>query len=628
MVQTPIYEFTINGSVIDHEDYVLQGTSITYTKDPSEGNRANIIVSKDLLNEQEVTKGQDIIIKRGLITANKYKFRGKIYDIVEKEGGDFELICYDRLYQFKQLFFRKSYDQNIDPQAGEISAIAKDIIENGGLSASVVDTGTSNSDILLKKYNSDLDSRRNRLKVLSKIVDYIFFDDYENNWIRFEPDGFVDYPNTLEVGDNVVTIPRWRENLTTMRNKLYVDGAFQEDTREETFSGDGSTTDFKVENIPETLEVTVGGVLQKLGIEGGSTTFDYSVDKELQTIIFESGSIPASGTDNIVVKYTVLIPYTSVGQDDASISQYGIIQEEPYNFSDIRTVEDADNRLEAILDKLKNGTSGTSFETTELDLRPGMKVDFIDINNPAKNDSYIVKEVTVNYPEPVDTVRIGTDDFNITELMDNINERLKVIEGRDSISSDILRILKNLSSDLKVESRYCVIEKLAIDGTTLYWDSIEQGNWDEYDWADEDDTYDDTRKVIIQGNNKYKEFIIDEDFVDTNTGVTVNTTNNQLEFVANGEIVLGPITKNVSLTSYTLTSGTITGDLTIEISGDGKNNWQTVSLGSNDNFNNFDSGEGVYIRITETSGTSTANLSSTTDGNGKFVTPAINCFVN
>ena len=64
---------------------------------------------------------------------------------------------------------------------GEGSAIAQNIIESGGLSASVVATGTASTDVVLDDFISDRQSRKNRLKILGSIYKYIFYDDYDND---------------------------------------------------------------------------------------------------------------------------------------------------------------------------------------------------------------------------------------------------------------------------------------------------------------------------------------------------------------------------------------------------------------------------------------------------------------
>ena len=76
------------------------------------------------------------------------------------------------------------------------------------------------------------------MKVLKRLVKYSMYYDYDNDWVRFEPDGFNTYPNTLTVGSNVYNVPFWKENINAMRNKIYVDG---DDT--------GFTTPHNISNI-------------------------------------------------------------------------------------------------------------------------------------------------------------------------------------------------------------------------------------------------------------------------------------------------------------------------------------------------------------------------------------------
>lgn len=69
----------------------------------------------------------------------------------------------------------------------------------------------------------------------------------------------------------------------------------------ETFDGNGTDTVFETKERPiraSSFTVKVGGVVQT---EGSSD--DFTIDLDLGLITFTSGSIPASGTDNIEIQY-------------------------------------------------------------------------------------------------------------------------------------------------------------------------------------------------------------------------------------------------------------------------------------------------------------------------------------
>ena len=134
----------------------------------------------------------------------------------------------------------------------------------------------------MDKFISNRQSRLNRLEVLNKIYGYTTKENYNAETIDFKPKGYNTFSTALVTGTNVWNVPVWSEDLSSMRNKIYVDGAFEEDTRIESFSGNASTATFTLTYTPETVECKVGGTLQKLGIPGGSATgYDFSVDREL-----------------------------------------------------------------------------------------------------------------------------------------------------------------------------------------------------------------------------------------------------------------------------------------------------------------------------------------------------------
>ena len=625
-----VWSFEIDGNEV--LSYVLEGTNITYKRRGIDGDLATITVEKSLLSINTITAGMSVVIRAGTVTADTVRFRGLITSIELNEEGDIDIVCHNNLYRLKYLLFSKSYDINIDPEAGEISAIAEDIITDGGLTASSVATGTDPGDIVVRKFISERKSRFDKLVVLAEQVNYNLFEDYQNNWIRFEPVGSNTFATNQVVGTNVYNVPDWQVDIMSMRNRVYVDGANEEDTREESFNGNGSKVTFQLTDTPETLEVTVGGVLQVLGVEGGSTTFDYTVDKDLKTITFESGSIPPSGTNNVVIKYTTLIPYTSVAQDDSSFDTYNIWKEENYNFDDIRTVEDADTRAAAILEQISRERVGTYLETEAYDIKAGMLVSVEDQNNTQYNGTYVVEEVVLQYPSPVVGIKIGTEVNDINELMMSYNDRLNILEGRRDLTNEILRQIFIQNYDTRHRMHYVKIGKYDVTTSDdLVWDDNNNGTWADdaetvgNDWADDtEDTF--SEDFIIQGHNKYNEFVHDEDFHDSvNSTATFNTSTKTISFTAGQVWQSLPISKGFTPTSFTMLLGVTTGTLLVEISADGGSTFQTVT-----NFNQstlFDSADnnGVIIRITENN-SSTASITNVS-ANGRPSQAAVYCYI-
>jgi hypothetical protein len=602
MVQFLYYKFEVGG--VDITSYVLENTQIIINRNAVNGNTANIYVSDTVDSVLTLTEGQVVNISRGTVTStDSYKFKGHVKKISSRENI-YLLECKDVMNQLKYNLFTKSYDINIDDEAGEVSAIFKDIVEQGGFSASVVDSGTATTDLTIEKFISRKQSRFNRMSILAQILNWFFYYDYDNDWIRFEPKGYVEFATTLTVGGNVYNIPKWTTDIENMRNKLTVEGAYELDTREETETGDDSTTEFSFTYPPETTDLTVDGVLQKRGIPNSSDPYDYVVDSELKTYTFKTA--PTSGQD-IVMKYTTRIPAPVTGSSTESIATYGLTQEDTYKFDDIVSVQDAETRLDQLLELLKDGIITTDLITDVYNINVGNAVNVVDPNRPSKSDQYIVQKVTINYPSNFDTISIGTIVFNVQDLFMTIQERLKALENPDTGLIEILRHILSLNHDVIFEKRYTKLQKREITGDSLIWGHPTLGIWGTNKWSSGLTEPLVTTK-LNQGNNIYKEYFYDDDFEGTGTA-TWNTSTKALEFTSGQTHITSVLSLGTTYTYATLTLGSLTGTVTCEISADGGDNWQTLTRGTRTSLTNSDE-TGVYLRFTE-SGNTTATITNT-----------------
>jgi len=463
------YSFILNGNEIGDptqsgSGYVLEGTKICRDRKGSSGNTADIFVSDDLFTDYSIIEGQEIVISRGETTAyEQYIFRGN-YKKSDIKDNRIILRCRDPLQKLKYDLFTYSYDKNIDSEAGEISAIFTDIAEDGGFTVSAVSTGTATTDIVLDKYISKDNTRLNRLDILAKIVNYFFYYDYDNSRIRFEPKGYETYTSPLIVGSNIYNTPKWIVDIEPMRNKIKVEGAYELDTREDTDTGDGIETTFEFTYTPETTDCTVNGVLQVRGIVGEPGAYDYTVDRENKTYTF---AVAPTNTHAIVMGYTTKLLMPVTDSSSTSIAKYGLTQEEKFKFKDIVTVDDAEKRIEQLLELLKDGVTNTTLETDEYDIKPGMKVDVEDPIRTFRNGNYIVSSVITNYPHPLEIVKVGSNEINISTILQTIDERIKAIVGDDYSLSEILRQIVSLFHTYTYR-RYSIETEMKVTGAAIY----------------------------------------------------------------------------------------------------------------------------------------------------------------
>lgn len=466
MVKNLIYSFLLDGAEV--QPFALRGTQIHLTRNSNNLDTAEIHLSTDVEGTKVPLEGQSIIISRGEVTATEqYRFRGNV-KMLQKKANKYVLTCKNEINKLKYDLFTKSYDRNIDPEQGELSAIFSDIGTNGGFVVDTEDSGTALGDLTVDKYISKRDSRLNRMNVIANILNWFFRQDYDTEKIRFEPKGYTTYPNTLTVGTNVYNIPKWKTNLEVMRNKITVEGAFEVDTRIESETGDNSTVTFFLKNVPETTDLTVDGVLKVQGVLGGSTDFDYTIDKELKSYTF---LVAPTGGQAIVMTYSTKIPRPVTGKDKPSIERTKLTQHESFTFKDVVTVDDAETRLSQLLELLKDGEVETELLTDEYDIQPGNVVPVVDSLNSIKNGNYVVFDIFINYPEVLDTIQVGSEKLKIEEIFQTIQERLKILEKDESAETEILRHVIKLAKDITFGN-----EDFKIETITKICDSFIMGH--------------------------------------------------------------------------------------------------------------------------------------------------------
>jgi len=449
MAEQLLYQYLLDS--VDITNYILSNSKIEIKTNNINPNEGNLYVAPSVTAVKTPAVGQSIVVSRGTVTAtDKVVFRGTVR-VLKSTGSNIRLDVADPLSLLKLSSLKKSYDINIDSQAGEYSAIFKDIVEDAGLTSSVVDSGTSSSDVIATKFICRGQTRLNRLQLIARILNWYFYYDYVNDWVRLQPKGNNVFGTTLTVGTNIYNIPIWEEDLEQVRNKITIEGVFSLDTREENETGDGSTATFNFTYVPEGTECTVAGTLVKRGVEGSDETFDYEVDREITppTYTFQSGSIPTGG-QAIVMKYNTKIPTPVTIKSDTSITLYGVTQEGIYSFQDTVTMNDAEVRATQLLSLLKDAPVMTNIITDEYDIEVGDQVTVSDSNNSKYDGNYIVLSRIINYPDPFDTLVVGNDRFQVEELIDTLNERIRALEIGDGGNQELLRSIIDFTKTLNL----------------------------------------------------------------------------------------------------------------------------------------------------------------------------------
>lgn len=293
---------------------------------------------------------------------------------------------------------------------------------------------------------------------------------------------------TLEKGVNLKKSNFWDDDKKLI-NKITVYGGSQEFSDEVERSGDGSTQEFEVEYTPVDAYVTVGGVTQKGYVKGmNKGEFDYKINGDEKKIVFEDGSIPTSGTDNIVIRYTYNVPIIATKKDDDSIDEYGLRE---YKIENPRIKDKESARLIA-KDMIANWKDpvvvGKGFITIQPELDIGETVNVIDPQYFSSTEVFSVDSIeTVFIGGKLSTVvGLSEDRQTVEEYISDLYERVNALEEKKRSSSDILSgIIEegDIHTTTDNPTDNLVIKVRSVSSNTLIWDNTALGYWDEQKWA-------------------------------------------------------------------------------------------------------------------------------------------------
>ncbi|KKL69885.1 hypothetical protein LCGC14_2110450, partial [marine sediment metagenome] len=466
--------------------------------------------------------GQTVSIWTGFTTStDKKEFEGFISDF-SPEGGIIRITCKDKMWDLVRKIVNNVY-LDTGPQAGQVSAIAQDLIETfGGLTASVVASGTAQGETI-KEFRCDQTDIYERLMALAKAVQYQVFYDAVNDTVHFEPRGFTVSGTTLTVGTEIIGLPKWENDTSMMVNRLRVDGAVQETDLRFPLSGTGEigvTADFTTTGItlpqtPESAKLTLDSVdppttIREGGGEDSSTSNFFFMDKENKKIK------PATGTtftdnDFAFVDYTWLAPAPVRERNQNSIDTFGLWDKE-ITLDDVQTIADAEARTAQILDRFS-----TPFLVGELlvrsvstiSLNVGDTVTIVDtLSKPNINQDLIITKQVIKYPGSNQELTVGDEALRMRDWQFNIEERLKRLEERNLKNQDLIGELFDSKNSLTPQPRYRRIftEAYNVGNNVMIWNNTDHGIWNTDNWGTQANAFDaEVDHFIQQFENSYTE---------------------------------------------------------------------------------------------------------------------------
>ena len=623
---------------------------------------ATLHFSPSVASALTLSTGLDITIQRGLSgSQDEYVFRGTITQIrpdIEGVG----LVCKSPYIDAVKEGRTKSWDKDIDTAAGVGSEIFKDICDHSEISystASITSTGTNEADKLIKLEQRD-DDDFDMMNQLGEYYKYAITYDYDNDVAEFHPKGFITYPVSLTVGTDIVSTIEWKENMEQMQNKIKIEGATVYDKIVPagllTTDVDNAITLTKTPEDTEVRQDNDAGTLYTRGQKNLGTVgvdFDYYVDEDRKKIYFSGAKA------DIWVRYGAQVPMPVIVKNQTSIDAYGGVNKIPhfkkYTFNDIKDVTDAENRGNALLQKYstpfieaKDIYIHDDIISANGNIKPGNIINIIDnFTVGYSNVTAFVKIVEKSFPHTYDKATVGdkiwrTEDWQ-AEQMIKINSILNQLNKNQDFLVHRFDFARTAYTGRRY-TKFDVKDRSGDGADTFILGHPTMGILGTAKLGDKGTAF--VTQHINQGQNKYREFLYDTTFKDSgSTTGTWDTTNKEI-VVSAGEIAqTSAMALGTTYTYYTLsgdnitTGGTTTG--LIEISGDGKATWETVTLDARTAFTAADT-TGVHIRYTGTGvtfgttglafpisfgGSITIANGYNQDGSYDYDEPAIYCFL-
>ena len=486
----------------------------------------------DVINFDLSNAFHTIEIYRGVSAGNEKRiFKGEIYDF-SLTGANITGLCRSEYYKSVRAEITKSFDKDIDTEAGKISALVITLMEDyacfTGDSSSVQDSGTVH---ILTKFICNHADVFERCQKLSEALDWQSYYNPEDDKIYLEPRGYSTYATILEVGVNVINSPMWDIKKDSMINYYAIIGGEDIVETEETFDGDAAEDTFTLGNTPVSVRMEVGGTLQTGGNEATTGSFDYQVDIENKQVKFEAGSVPGIGVGNVKAIYTHTLSRPVVQFDQESIDAYGEFKKTDFVI-ELVNVNDLTEYSNQIIATYKDPFISSKLIVIDAeDLFPGLQARCKDSVNNIDSFLYITR-VEMNYPYRGDVVNVGDEDIRIKNFGTTTTDRIRRLEEEIGKNPKKLTHVFLSKRSIPFKRRYLELRKRSVETASdvFILGHADYGILGTNKLGDSGFGSYSTEKVI-QGNDNYVELFYDTDFKDAAlTTANWDTTNKKVVF--------------------------------------------------------------------------------------------------
>ena len=268
-------------------------------------------------------------------------------------------------------------------------------------------TTNVNCDVLISSISFINIPLNQAIQKLAQQVNYFWYVDYDKDIHFFaKGDNLAPFNLTDSSANFIFNSLSVRDDLMQLKNRIKIRGGeIVSPSRSQVFDGDGTKDVFVLGyKFSTTPTVVVNSVSKTVGIDNVSQEADYDCfwNANEKYIKFKSTTIPASGTNNIVVTGTPFIPIQVQVEDFDSINSNGVWEyyKEDKN---IKSQDEANQYANAQLEQFKSEINDGGFKTKDNGLRSGQ---VININSTIYgiNKDYQIQSVKMSAYTPTEFV--------------------------------------------------------------------------------------------------------------------------------------------------------------------------------------------------------------------------------
>lgn len=433
-----------------------------------------------------ISADDEVVVELGYNTPLVEVFRGKVTKPQKEVGNDGSMINISGQDFGQVLQSRKAAEVYLDET---VEFILKDLIRK--YAPELDESGIQGPGKTIKSKRIAYSSIFDVIEEFGDRFNYQYFVDNEKV-VHFEPKGFDASDHVFEEGGQLLNFET-QPNKEKLINEAIIFGGSQTVREEEKRDGDGSTTVFTTTFKPHDPDVYVDGAHLQGGVEGTNSLqeADYLYDVDRKEFTFADP--PASGTENVEIRYSRTIPIQAIVRDQASIDEYGLAQFQDTD-QNIQKQEEAKDIAQSLVDDFKQPPEEASAEIVAVhELTAGQSATFKVPSAGVEERVYDIVSLNYTWGESgfLMDMNLNEEPRKLKDILKNLKNDVKRTKGYDSGILDLIRKIQTYSDGLSM-GEALDLDSRNINDSGIYGHPVDQnGAYGSAKYGSRKDSYND-----------------------------------------------------------------------------------------------------------------------------------------